>query len=123
MKLNPELALPKASKATAADEKFTKYLFNPDNKDGWAKGVAFESRLGYNNSNWQALQKSILQAAPKYPATLRGEDENGASYGQQIILKGLKGRPANVVVGWKTKDGKTWMTTAYIKEVKLNDKD
>lgn len=123
LKLNPELALPKASKATAADEKFTKYLFNPDNKDGWAKGVAFESRLGYNNSNWQALQKSILQAAPKYPATLRGEDENGASYGQQIILKGLKGRPANVVVGWKTKDGKTWMTTAYIKEVKLNDKD
>ena len=69
------------------------------------------------------MRQSILEAAPKYPAVLRGGDEHGSSYGQNIILKGLKGKPANVVVGWKSQDGKTWMTTAYIKEVKFGDKD
>ena len=31
---NPGLALPNAAKATAADAKFTKYLFNKNNADG-----------------------------------------------------------------------------------------
>lgn len=123
LKQNPNLALPNAGKVIAKTDKFTAYLFNRSSMDGWAKGVAFESRLGYNASNWQALRQSILEAAPKYPAVLRGGDEHGSSYGQNIILKGLKGKPANVVVGWKSQDGKTWMTTAYIKEVKFGDKD
>lgn len=115
---HPELALPNAAKANAADEKFTNYLFSRERPDGWAKGVAFTSRLGYDASNCQALQKSILEAAPKYPVSFRGEDQYGKGYEQLIVLKGLTGKHANVVVGWKVNDQETWLSTAMIKEVK-----
>ena len=42
---------------------------------------------------------------------------HGSSYEQKIVLYGHKNTPANIVVGWKCNGGKTWMTTAYIKEV------
>lgn len=113
----PALALPNAGKVTAADAKFGEYLFGGNNPDGAAKGVAFESRLGYNKDNWQQLQKEITRTASQYPSRYRSSNEFGDSYEQKIVLYGLKGKPANVIVGWKTKDGKTWMTSAYIKEL------
>lgn len=117
--LHPEKALPNASMATAADEKFTGYLFNKDNPDGQAKGVAFASRLGYNIGNWKALQSEILKRAPLYPARNNGFNEYGVElYEQFQILPGLKRKPANVKVGWGYKDGKTWLTTCMLEEVK-----
>lgn len=114
---HPELALPNADKVTAADVKFTKYLFNPENKNGYAKGVAFSSRLGYNIDNWQELQSNVLNRASLYPTKYILTDEHGAKYEQKIIIPGKKGAPANVIVGWKVKSKETWMTTCYIKEV------
>lgn len=111
------LALPNAGRATAAEAKFTGYLFNPEQKDGWPKGVAITSRLGYTIDSWELLQKAITSSAGAYPATHRGDDQYGASYEQKIVLYGIKNKPANLVIGWKVKDDKTWMTTAMIKEV------
>lgn len=115
---HPELKLPNAETATAADEKFTRYLFNPENVDGYAKGVAFKSRLGYNESNWKKLQKQILERTPVYPATYKYDNEYGTGYEQKMVLYGLRGKPANVIVGWLIGDGSTKMTASYIKEVK-----
>jgi len=53
----PDLALANASTVVADDGKFSNYLINPINVDGWAKGVAIESRLEYIKSNWKELQK------------------------------------------------------------------
>lgn len=114
---NPELALPNAAKATADDRKFTEYLFNPTKPNGWAKGEAFTSRLGYNKDNYTELKDAILKSAEKYPSTYKDTDKFGDKYEQKIILYGNKDKPANVIVGWKVKDNKTWMTSAYIKEI------
>ncbi len=118
-----ELSLPNARTATAADEKFIEYLFNPSNKKGWAKGVAFESRLGYNKNNWLDLKHEILSRASDYPTVYKGKvTKSGVEYGdkyeQQIIVYGVKGRPANVLVGWIVENGNPRMTTALIKEAK-----
>jgi SPP1 gp7 family putative phage head morphogenesis protein len=118
LKLHPELVLPNAKVATAADAKFTGYLFNPKSKTGWPKGVAITDRLGYDASNWEDLRTEILKHAPKYPAQYISEDSFGKKYEQKMVLYGQKSTPANVIVGWKIKDGATWMTTCYIKEVK-----
>lgn len=115
---NPSLALPNADTATAADAKFEGYLFNPDNPKGYAKGVAFISRLGYNTNNWPELQDEILKRATLYPAKQGGTDIYGTRYEQQVVLYGYKGKPANVIIGWKHKEGRTWMTTAHLKEIK-----
>lgn len=116
---NPELKLPNAENATAANAKFTKYLFDGNNPDGLAKGAAFKSRLGYSIDNWKKLQSEIIRKASQYPATFVGNAGFGDKYEQKFILYGLKGKPANVVVGWiRKEDGSVSMTSAYIKEIK-----
>ena len=115
---DPSLKLPNVEKATADDRKFTNYLFGGDNKNGLSKGKAFTSRLGYNSTNYSDLKKEILTRASKYPATYKDENAFGKRYEQKIVIYGNKETPANVIVGWLIKDEKTWMTSAYIKEVK-----
>lgn len=115
---HPELKLPNAEKATAADAKFEKYLFDGVHPEGLAKGVAFTSRLGYDINNWQNLRDEILNRASHYPATLKSSGKFGDNYEQKIIIPGSKGTPANVIVGWNVVGDVTKLTTAYIKEVK-----
>lgn len=119
---DPSLALPEAKTATAADSKFTGYLFDPDNTQGWAKGQALTKRLGYSIENWEELRKEILQGASLYPVKRKMESQYGEKYEQYMILYGLKNRPANVLVGWllTPKEG-VKLTTAYIKELKKDD--
>lgn len=115
---HPELELPDANKAVVPDSKFTKYLFGGNNKDGLLKGKNFEERLGYNIDNWRMLQREIQGRASEYPVTFKGNEGFGNRYEQKIVLYGLKGKPANVVVGWIHKpDGTMSMTSTYIKEV------
>lgn len=115
---HPELKLPNAENATAADAKFTRYLFGGEHSEGLAKGKAFSSRLGYSVDNWQELQKEIIQRASFYPAHYLDNNGYGDRYEQKIVLYGSKEKPANVVVGWFCKsDGSTSLSSAYIKEV------
>ena len=114
---HPDLALPGSSEASAADEKFTQYLFGGSNQKGLAKGRAFSSRLGYNMDNWERMRDEILTAAGKYPAILKREDIYGKRYEQQVILYGRKGNPANVLLAWNVPfDGKPRLVTAYMQE-------
>ena len=116
---HPELKLPNAENAMAADAKFEKYLFGGSHPEGLAKGDAFSSRLGYDAENWNSLKKQIIARAPQYPALSKGVNGYGKHmYEQKIILYGLKGTPANVVVGWSADDKSVTMVSAYIKEVK-----
>ena len=114
---HPNLALP-GSEKIIPEQKFTGYLFNPNNHVGWSKGKAFTSHLGYCANNYKELQSEILSGANKYPASFKAHTEFGDRYEQKMILYGTTGNPANVVVGWIHKtDGTVSMTTAYIKEV------
>ena len=117
--LHPEKALPGAATASAAEAKFTKYFFNPENRDGWKKGLAFTSHLGYNISNWKKMREEILLAAQKYPAVLKREDTYGKRYEQLVILYGISNNPANVLAAWNVKpDGTVHLTTVHMEEVK-----
>ena len=115
------LALPNAQTATVADAKFSGYLFNPNNVDGRAKGVAFESRLGYNGDNWKGLQREITRGALRYPGSHKGAIPYGVRYEQRMVLYGTKGTPANVIVGWLVDGNTTHMTSTYIREVSASD--
>lgn len=115
---HPDKALPHAETATAAEAKFTKYFFHPESKDGYPKGLSFQSRLGYNINNWEEMRDEILKAAKKYPATHRNSDRYGDRYSQLVILQGKKGTPANVLLAWNvTPEGETRLTTAHMEEI------
>lgn len=115
---HPELKLPHAEIATIADEKFTKYLFNPENARGWAKGQAMTSRLGYDIDNWEELKTVIKRNASDFPVTSKGTDKYGTRYEQLQIIYGLNGQPANVVVGWLVSDNDVHLSSAYIAGVR-----
>lgn len=117
---HPELKLPNAENAAAAEAKFTKYLFGGEHSDGLAKGRAFESRLGFSESNWLELRQEILSSAPQYPAMHKGNVGHGNRYEQQIVLYGKKEKPANVLIAWSddTVPGEIKMVSVYITEVK-----
>lgn len=118
LKNGTEQALPNARTAKAAEEKYTKYLFNPSNSTGYAKGVAITNRLGYNADNWKELRKEVLQGARKYPARITGSNDYGTKYEQYMVLYGKNGTPANVKVAWIQEGEETRMTTMFIEEVK-----
>ena len=116
---DPTLGLPNGGAAYAEQGKFLQYLFNPDNPKGYAKGLAFADRLGYNISNWDALRDEILRCAPLYPAKAAGNRGYGMVYEQKMILYGETKKPTNVIVSWIAGEGgKPRMVSAYIKEVK-----
>lgn len=115
---HPERALPGAVDATAADAKFTQYLFGGTNERGLAKGRAFSSHLGYNANNWAEMRTEILKASRRYPAQFRDTTEYGDRYSQDIILYGKKNQPANVRVGWLVgQNGNVHMTTAHMEDI------
>ena len=114
---HPELAVPGVQEAVLEEAKFTKYLFDPNNQRGWAKGVAITSRLGYDVSSWKEFVEEIRSRAPLFPARAKGDDGHGMKYEQRLILFGKNGRPTNVIVAWIIEDGKPRMTSVYLKEV------
>ena len=114
----PEKALPNPDNTVAADGKFEKYLFAPESEAGYPKGIAISSRLGYNIDNWKDLQSEILKRSSYYPSLYKHTNQFGDAYEQKIVLYGKKGKPANVILGWMCKDGKTWLTSCYIKETR-----
>ena len=115
---HPELALPAARTAILPEKKFTQYLFGGNNKDGIPKGENFKNRLGYDINNWKMLQKEIKDKASLYPAVSKGDVGFGEKFEQKIVINGLRGTPANVVVGWIHKPDDTLsMTSTYIKEI------
>lgn len=118
---NPDLRLPKVEDAVIADQKFTKYFFDPASEDGWPKGEAFMSRLGYNDSNWRLMQQEIRQQAAVTPARPTVVSEHGQKYNQEMVLYGIKGTPMSVMVAWidSKKTGKMMMTTAMPGKVKI----
>ncbi len=117
LRKNPDLKLPGAKQATAVDQKFTHYLFNPESAKGWSKGAAIISRLGYTKDNWEELRSEILRKAPLYPATPKQKDQYGQKYEQKIVVDGLLGTPANMIIGWNKDNDGLRMITAYIAKV------
>lgn len=115
---HPEKALPMADRATAAEEKFTKYLYNPERPDGYAKGKGFEQALGFDEAHWPELREQLIENARLYPAQSRPPTDRGTPWQQDQILFGINGRVANVIAAWFEEDGGMHLVTAHLEEVK-----
>lgn len=110
---NSDFALPNAVRTTAADSKFPKYFYNPNNQDGYTKGLAFSSHLGYNIDNWEDFREDLLRRSRFNPATQTKTTEHGVKYEQKMIVYGLKGTPMDVMTVWIVKGDETLFVTAY----------
>ena len=73
--------------------------------------------MGYDINNYKDLVSEIVRGSTIYPVLNKGVDKFGTKFEQQIILYGKTGKPTNVVVGWRVNGDRTWLSTAYIKEL------
>jgi SPP1 gp7 family putative phage head morphogenesis protein len=110
---NSRLALPNAEKAKIDEPKFTNYFFGGNNNDGLSKGIAFNSHLGYNISNWKDFEQEILRKLKVNPATPDRITEHGSYYNQSMILYGVKNNPMDIKFVWEVKNDITRFVTAY----------
>lgn len=100
---------------------YSRQLRLANNPDGFAKGKAFTSRLGYDIENWKEMEKAIRAGSKKYPAKLVKENQNGRYYEQRMILYGKNETPMNTLVVWMEDPaaGEMRMITAYPEEVRI----
>ncbi|MFD1431219.1 minor capsid protein [Lacticaseibacillus yichunensis] len=113
------LGLPNASMATSDTRKFTSYLFGGSNEKGLEKGQNFTRVLGYDADNWKDLKKVLLENSSQFPAKkTRMNGDGSEGWMQNQVVRGVNGQLANVKTAWASKDGKTWLVTAFIEGAK-----
>lgn len=117
------MPLNNSDKIVIAEEKYTRYLFNPESESGYPKGKAFTSRLGYDASNYKELDKLIRNSIGKFPAVSRGKNNFGEKYEVNMVVKGLTGKQAKVKVGIMIEKDSDIpkLTTVFIDKLKESD--
>ena len=115
--------MPEYNKLHIDEAKYKGYLFNPNNANGFAKGKAFESRLGYSEKNYRELDELIKSNIGKFPAISKGSTEFGEKYEVNMVLRGLTGKQAKVKVGIMVDKDKNIprLTTVFIDKLKEGD--
>jgi len=114
-------ALPNYQKAVIPRSKLEDYALNPAHKDGQHKARLFKSILGFERTDWQKLEKIILDELPYYEAMLSREDEWGKFYSISMPIVGLNGNTALVQTIWIIETGTdypSFVTPREIKEVR-----
>jgi hypothetical protein len=96
--------------------KLTNYSLDPNHPKGKDKARVFQSALGYNQSNYQALIDNVNRNLHTAPAYFKGSTPYGDKYEVTLPLKGPNGKTANVLTAWIMKDGKARLTSIYVKD-------
>ena len=112
-----EGSLPNGDRAIIEPEKMTGYALNPAHPIGGNKAVVFDSALGYNLSNSEALIAQVQKSVTKYPATLGKADQFGQRYTVDMPIAGPNGNIVPVRTGWIFDPGSTIprLITIYVK--------
>lgn len=100
-------------------EKLVGYALNPESPEGRHKATVFESVLGYNLSNADLLEQSILEAMRDSPEPqFKGYAKDGSRKFQvDLPIQGVSGRFATVRTVWVlTKDGTARLVTLYVRK-------
>ena len=114
-------ALPNYERAVIPRSKLEDYALNPAHRDGRHKARLFKSILGFEMTDWQKLEKIVLDELPYYEAVFSREDKWGKFYSVSLPITGLNGNIALVQTIWKVETGKdfpSFVTPREIKEVR-----
>lgn len=115
---SPNLSIPKIS---VDKRKYTKYLFDGHNKNGLQHGKLITNVLGYNSDNYNEFDKLIKENISKYPKIYKKTNDQGELYETNMVVNGLKGRHAKLLVASIKKGDEYFITSAYIVALKKGD--
>jgi hypothetical protein len=111
-------ALPNYQKAVIPQNKLEKYALNSAHPEGQHKARVFKSALGFDKSNWQLLEQSIINEVSYHEAVLGRDDEYGKRYEVILPITDPNGNTANVLTAWIIKTGEDYpsLSTVYVVE-------
>lgn len=107
--------LPNHENAIADIAKLRDYCLNPNHLVGKHKAAVFLSALGFNQSDAERLQKTVLEAAQSDQAVLGERDDFGQRYQLDFVVVGPKGL-VNIRTAWIILQNETVprLATAYV---------
>jgi len=112
-------ALPNYERAVIPHEKLERYALDPTHDYGKHKARVFKSALGFEQSNWQELSRSILDGIPYHEAVAGGEGPWGRKYIVTLSITGPNGKTSDVQTVWIVRPGTDFpslVTTLVAKE-------
>ena len=114
---NVDGKLPYVEKAFIDSNKLVGYALNSQHPQGSNKARVFESALGFNSSNADALMEQVYSKLPKYEAVIGVIDEYGQRFTVDIPITGPNRNTVNVRTGWIIREGTDipTLTTIYVK--------
>jgi hypothetical protein len=98
-------ALPNYQNAVISRGKLLGYALNLAHKQGRNKAVVFKSALGFDQSNWDALEQRIREEMPYHEAVLKKDFEYGALYELILPITGMNNRTVDVLTAWIIRNG------------------
>jgi filamentous hemagglutinin len=110
-------AVPNAEKATIKDEKFSKYVLDPQSEGGQHKAIVYKAVLGFDLTNYADLVRQIRLGVVQNPAKYGSTNDHGHRYTTLVSVTGPNGNTANVTTGWIIRPDTDIpdLVTAYIK--------
>lgn len=104
--------------------KLSQYALNGAHPSGKYKAIVFQSALGYNQFDANALEMQIIKALPAYRAVYKGDNGYGKTYRVTALIPGIgekSGTYQPVVTTWEYSNldkEKPRMVTCYVSKTK-----
>jgi hypothetical protein len=111
-------ALPNYSRAVILREKLEGYALNAQHPEGQHKARVFKSALGFEQTDWQLLEKAILDELPYNDAGQVNKGPWGDKYVVVLPITGLNGNTVNVITAWiiRPKTDYPSLITTYVSD-------
>jgi hypothetical protein len=111
-------ALPNYSSAVILREKLEGYVLNSQHPEGQHKARVFKSALGFEQTDWQLLEKAILDELPYNDAGQVNKGPWGDKYVVVLPITGLNGNTVNVITAWiiRPKTDYPSLITTYVSD-------
>jgi hypothetical protein len=114
-------ALPNYERAVIPRSKLEGYALDPAHKDGRHKARLFKSILGFEQADWQKLEKAIMDELSYYEAVLSRVDKWSEFYSVSLPVVGPNGKTTVVQTIWKIETGTdfpSFVTPRKVEEVR-----
>lgn len=102
--------------AAGIRDKLSRYSLNKDHPTGKHKALVFQSALGYNESNVEALEAEIKSGLRNYKAISKGDKGHGPKFDVVMLVKGQNGKKQPVLTSWIIENDIPRMVTAYVEK-------
>lgn len=111
-------ALPNYQNAVIPSDKLERYTLDPTHPEGKHKAIVFKSALGFEQADWQSLERNILDELPYQDSGQSKVGPWGGKYEVVLPITGPNGNTVDVMTVWIIRPGADFpsLVTCYVEK-------